>query len=545
MKKQQNTTAALYCRLSVDDGNLGGSVSIETQKLLLSQYCKDRNITEYSYYCDDGCSGTNFNRPAFRQMLEDIEDGKIGAVIVKDLSRFGRNYVEVGLHVERFKLNNIRFVAVDDNYDSTRNEDDLMFPMRNVMNEMYARDVSKKTKAAKKAKARSGQFIGSRAPFGYKLDPTDRHHLIIDEPAAQVVRRIFRLAAEGVGYNKTVRMFRDEKIMTPIAYFNRENPDFYKSDYWRQDFDWHVTSIRAILENEVYLGQIVYGKRRCISMKSTRTVKNAPEDWIVVENCHEPIISRELWDMVRKVLSAKHRTAKSGEVQMFSGLIYCSDCGHALTYSQRRRVDGSYHGAYSCWMYKTHGKGYCSSHYITFDAVYNLVLTDIQRVIFEARKHTDKFRETLEVKRKSLSETESKCHAAELESLERRYGELEKIIRKLYEDSVLGRISDERYESMLREYEQKQHEIREQIPLLKAQVSEAKRESEAADKFMRVINKFTIMDELNAAVLGELIDRIVVHDREIMPDGNEYQQIEIFFRFVGKIGNTANIRKVA
>ncbi len=252
--------AALYCRLSVDDGSFGGSVSIETQKILLEQYCQAHSITEYEFYCDDGYSGTNFQRPAFQRMLSDIHADKINLVVVKDLSRFGRNYMEVGLQVEHFKEQNVRFIAADDHYDSTVNEDDLMFPMRNVMNEMYARDVSKKTKAAKKAKAKAGQFMGSKPPFGYKLDPNDRHHLVIDEPAAEVVRRIFRLTAEGIGYNKIAKIFRAEKVLNPIAYFNQHNPDYFKSDYWRKEFDWHVTSVRVILNNEVYLGRLVYGK---------------------------------------------------------------------------------------------------------------------------------------------------------------------------------------------------------------------------------------------------------------------------------------------
>jgi len=220
MKEQQQYNAALYCRLSVDDGNYGGSVSIETQKLLLEQYCKDHKISSYYFYCDDGYSGTNFERPSFKEMLSDIDSGKINLVIVKDLSRFGRNYVESGMYVQRFTDNNIRFIAADDNYDSLVNSDDLLFPIKNVVNEMYAREVSKKTKAAKLAKARSGQYVGSKPPFGYKSDPSDRHHIIIDEPAAQVVSKIFRLASEGTGYNKITRILRDEKVLNPIGYVN-------------------------------------------------------------------------------------------------------------------------------------------------------------------------------------------------------------------------------------------------------------------------------------------------------------------------------------
>lgn len=545
MKKQQHYKAALYCRLSVDDGNFGGSVSIETQKILLEQYCKDHKITDYKFYCDDGCSGTNFDRPSFKKMLSDIDEGKINLVIVKDLSRFGRNYVEAGMYVQRFTDSNIRFIAADDNYDSLVNSDDLLFPIKNVVNEMYARDVSKKTKAAKKAKARDGQFIGSKAPFGYKIDPNDRHHLIVDEPAAQVVKRIFRLASEGVGYNKMAKIFREEKVLTPIAYFNLNNPDYFKSDYWRKEFDWQVTSIRAILNNEVYLGKLVYGKQRNKSMKSKEKVRNPKEDWIVVENCHEPIITQELWDTVHKILNAKHRPAKAGEVQMFAGLLYCSDCGHCLTYSQKQRKDGSYHGAYSCWMYKTHGKEYCASHYITFDTIYELVLIDIQRNLFQYRKNTDKFKSILSRKYQSDSQKQAEQITLEYEQKQKRCEELDKIISRLYEDNVLGRIGDERYESMSQSYELEQVEIKKALPILKSKIDELKRQSDCADNFINVIKKYTIIDKLDAAILNELIDKIVVHHKEQAEDGRTFQQIEIYYRFVGKLGTENELSKAA
>ncbi|HEZ7985927.1 MAG TPA: recombinase family protein [Ruminococcus sp.] len=537
MDKQQHYSAALYCRLSVDDGNYGGSgsVSIETQKIMLEQYCKDHAIKDYTYYCDDGSSGTNFNRPSFQQMYNDVNNGKINLVIVKDLSRFGRNYIEVGAYVEEFKESGVRFIAADDNYDSLVNSDDLMFPMKNVINELYARDVSKKTKAAKKAKARAGQYIGSKPPFGYKLDPNDRHHLIIDEPAAEVVRRIFRLAAEDVGYNKMAKKFRAEKVLTPIAYFNLHNPDYFKSDYWRKEFDWHVTSIRVILNNEVYLGKLVYGKQRCKSMKSKSVVKNPREDWIIVDDCHEPVISQELWDTVQKILNSKHRPAKTGEVQMFAGLLYCADCGHALTYSQKKRSDGTYHGTYSCWMYKTHGKEYCASHYITYNMIYNLVLIDVQRILFEHRRNEKGFKRFLDSKYQSSTEREAAGLQKEYEKKQKRCVELDKIISKLYEDSVLGKISESRFESMSLEYEKEQEEIRKNLPELKLRIEKLKEKSDAADKFINVIRKYTIIDKLDAAILNELIDKIVVHHKEKSEDGSTYQQIEIFYRFIGRL----------
>lgn len=367
----------------------------------------------------------------------------------------------------------------------------------------------------------------------------------MDEPAAQVVKRIFRLASEGVGYNKMAKIFREEKVLTPIAYFNPNNPDYFKSDYWRKEFDWHVTSIRAILNNEVYLGKLVYGKQRNKSMKSKEKVRNPKEDWIVVENCHEPIITQELWDTVHKILNAKHRPAKAGEVQMFAGLLYCSDCGHCLTYSQKQRKDGSYHGAYSCWMYKTHGKEYCASHYITFDTIYELVLIDIQRNLFQYRKNTDKFKSILSRKYQSDSQKQAEQITLEYEQKQKRCEELDKIISRLYEDNVLGRIGDERYESMSQSYELEQVEIKKALPILKSKIDELKRQSDCADNFINVIKKYTIIDKLDAAILNELIDKTVVHHKEQAEDGRTFQQIEIYYRFVGKLGTENELSKAA
>ena len=537
--------AALYCRLSVDDGSFGGSVSIETQKILLEQYCQSHEITSYEFYCDDGYSGTNFNRPAFQRMLTDIHADKINTAIVKDLSRFGRNYVEVGLQVEHFKEQNVRFIAADDHYDSTINEDDLMFPMRNVMNEMYARDVSKKTKAAKKAKAKAGQYIGSKPPFGYKLDPNDRHHLVIDEPAAEVVRRIFRLTADGAGYNKITRIFREEKVMNPITYFNQNNPDYFKADYWRKEFDWHVTSVRAILNNEVYLGMLVYGKRRNKTMKSKQMVKNPREEWIVAENTHEPIISKELWDTAHKVMSSKRRPAKTGELQIFAGLIYCADCGHCLTYGKKKRKDGSYYGAYDCWMYRTHGKEYCPSHYINYDTVYNLVLINLRTVLWNYRNNAQQFKSILERKFQTDSAKEAKKLQAEYEKKQSRFEEIDKILCKLYEDSALGKIPESRYEAMSAQYESEQRGIKESLPDLRQQIEQLKAESDATDKFVNLIKKYTVIDQLDAAILNELIDKIVVHHKEVAEDGRVFQQVEIYYRFIGKLENAAELKNAA
>ena len=537
MENTQPKKAALYCRLSVDDGRMGESVSIGSQKILLEQYCKDHGIENYETYDDDGYSGTNFERPAFQRMYEDIKNGLINMVLVKDQSRFGRSYIEVGMYVEKFKELGVRFIAVSDNYDSVVNENDMMFPMRNVLNDYFAREASIKTKTAKKAKAKAGQYIGSKPPFGYKLDPNDRHHLVIDEPAAEIVRKIFTLAAQGIGYNKTTRIFRDEKVLTPIAYFNLHNPDYFKSDYWRKEFDWHVTSIRVILENEVYLGRLIYGKQKCKSMKSKKKIKMPREEWIIVENCHEPIISQELWDRAHRMMSVKRRPTNTGEVQMFAGLLYCADCGHALTYSQKKRSDGSYHGTYSCWMYKTHGKEYCSSHYITFDAIYDLVLQDIRRILKSYRNNRNKFKEFLDSKCSGISSKRIVQLKRELEKSQNRITELDHLMNKLYEDNALKKISDERYIQMTNKFEEEQAELKKSISEMMAELTKFKNRTDEAEKFTKVINRYTDIKELDAEILNELIEKIIVHHKEEI-DGKTYQQVEILYKFVGDLNES-------
>ncbi len=537
MKNKQPKKAALYCRLSVDDGRMGESVSIGSQKLLLEQYCKDHAIDNYEVYDDDGYSGTNFDRPAFQRMYEDIQNGLIDTVLVKDQSRFGRSYIEVGMYVEKFKELGVRFIAVSDNYDSMKNENDMMFPMRNVLNDYFAREASLKTRTAKKAKAKAGQYIGSKPPFGYKLDPNDRHHLVIDEPAAETVRRIFRMAAQGIGFNRTTKIFREEKVLTPIAYFNLHNPDYFKSDYWRKEFDWHVTSIRVILENEVYLGKLIYGKQRCKSMKSKEKVKVPREDWIIVENCHEPIISQELWDEAHRMMSTKRRPTQTGEVQMFAGLLYCADCGHALTYSQKQRRDGTYHGAYSCWLYKTHGKEYCASHYINYDVIYDLVLKDIRRLLRSYRKNKDGFRAFLENRCSGISSKRIVMLKHELDKAQERVAELDHLLNKLYEDNALGKIPDNRYVQMSNRFEDEQSKLKESVNEMSSELAKYKLTTDETEKFTSVIDKYTDIKELDDIIINEFIDKIFVHHKEEI-DGKTFQQVEIYYKFVGNLNQT-------
>jgi DNA invertase Pin-like site-specific DNA recombinase len=389
-------------------------------------------------------------------MLGDIDGGKVNLVLTKDLSRFGRDYIQSGYYIERvFARKNVRYIAVDDGIDTLQNSNDILMPIKNVLNDMYARDISRKTRAAFNAKAKSGQFIGSRAPFGYKKSPEDKHKLIVDEPAAEVIRKIFDLAEQGYGYNRIAKALRAENILNPQAYFNQNNPDFYTSDYWKRPFDWHTTSVRALLNNMAYLGHVVFGKERLATINAKTTVKMPEDEWIVVRDTHEAIISQAQWDAAHEMLRSRKRENSSGEVQMFAGLLYCPDCGSALSYHGRRasKPNG---GEYSCLKYKTRGREYCSSHYIRYDALYRIVLTEIRRQACQAAHCEDQFRKRLQEIDGEKSKAQMAKARKQLEANEARAGDLDRIMTSLYEDKALGRITPARFDSMMGKYEAEQ-----------------------------------------------------------------------------------------
>jgi site-specific DNA recombinase len=531
--KQQTYNAAIYCRLSAEDNLAGESGSISTQRTLLTQYCKDKGFNIAGYYVDDGFSGTNFDRPDFERLLNDIDKGKINVVLTKDLSRFGRDYIQAGYFIEKvFERKNVRYIAVDDNIDTLNNNNDILMPIKNVLNDMYARDVSRKTRAAFNAKARNGEYIVSRPPFGYKKDPNNKHKLIVDEEAARTVRYIFKLCSEGNGYNRITKILRKEGYLNPIAYFNQNNPDYYKADYWRKPYDWHITSIRCILSNMVYLGHTVYGKQRVKIMSTSKKLKAPKEDWVITYNTHEPLVSQETWDLVQSLIKSRKRETRTGEVQIFSGLLRCSDCGSALSYAGKQKGD-TRKGEYSCWFYKTHGREYCSSHFITYDNIYNIVLEDIRTNARLAERFENRYlKQLLDVdsaKQKKQLEKDKKG----IEDLKNRIADLDKIVKKLYEDNVLGKITDKRFASLSGEYEKEQQELAEKLDALQEKVQSVKENANKAQQFLGFIRKYTELEKLDAKILNELIDKIVVHHKTVNEDGEKVQKIEIYYKFVG------------
>ena len=535
----EKTQAAIYCRLSQDDGSLGDSGSIQTQKALLTQYCQEHHMEIVDCYCDDGWSGTNFNRPAFQRMIGDIEGGKVNTVIVKDLSRFGREYAQMGLYIEHyFEEKGVRFLSLAENIDSSQGLNNLVLPFTNVINSLYARQASEKTKAAHRARAKNGMFLGSRAPYGYQKDPNDRHHLIVDPEAAEVVKEIFRMFADGIGYVRMTKILRERNILNPQAYFNQNNPDYYKhSDYWRKPFDWHATSVRAILNNPVYLGKLTFGKTKTKGFFDKRRVPTEESDWIVVEHTHEPLVSQELWDTVHQMMKARRRENGSGHVQPFAGLVKCAGCGSSLNASYDKKK-GKYTG-FSCWVYKNYGKQRCTSHAIGWQTLNRLVLEDIRCNAQVAKLAAARYVGVLLRAKLEKEKGETVRAERELKKAEKRIGELDKILAKLYEDQALGKISEVRYQAMAPGYEAEQASLQERVSQLREQLAHTQEVQDNVEQFVPLIQKYTDIQELTPHILNELIEKIVVHEKKVEEDGSKSQMVEIHYKFVGCIDLSA------
>ena len=536
MEKAQ---AAIYCRLSQDDGSLGESGSIQTQKAILTQYCQEHHMEIVDCYCDDGWSGTNFDRPAFQRMIGDIEAGRVNTVIVKDLSRFGREYAQMGLYIEHyFEEKGVRFLSLAENIDSSQGLNNLVLPFTNVINSLYARQASEKTKAAHRARAKNGMFLGSRAPYGYQKDPNDRHHLIVDPEAAEVVKEIFRMFADGIGYVRMTKILRERNILNPQAYFNQNNPDYYKhSDYWRKPFDWHATSVRAILNNPVYLGKLTFGKTKTKGFFDKRRVPAEESDWIVVEHTHEPLVSQELWDTVHQMMKARRRENSSGHVQPFAGLVKCAGCGSSLNASYDKKK-GKYTG-FSCWVYKNYGKQRCTSHAIGWQTLNRLVLEDIRRNAQVAKLAAARYVGVLLRAKLEKEKGETVRAERELKKAEKRIGELDKILAKLYEDQALGKISEARYQAMAPGYEAEQASLQERVSRLREQLAHTQEVQDNVEQFVPLIQKYTDIQELTPHILNELIEKIVVHEKKVEEDGSKSQMVEIHYKFVGCIDLSA------
>lgn len=535
---KQNETiigiTALYCRLSRDDGAEGESNSIANQKKLLAKYAKEHGFTNTKFYVDDGYTGTNFNRPGFQQMLEDMEMGYISTVIVKDSSRFGRNYLEVGQYTDYyFPEHNIRFIAINDCIDSENGEDDFS-AFRNVMNEMYAKDISRKVRSSHRLRGNAGEPLAP-PPYGYVKDPENKKKWIIDPDAAEIVRRIFRLCIEGNGNETIARILQDDKVLVPQAYWQSKGMSRGGKKTQPNPYKWCKTTIAKMLEQQEYCGDIINFKSYSKSFRNKTRVENPKENWAIFKDVHEPIIDRETWERVQELTqNSKRRKPKNENVKksIFTNLLYCGDCGHKLWFNINKQNPSI--RFYSCSNYKGL-RGTCeSTHYVREDSLEQVVKMELFKLATYLDHDEDAFAELLEHKTNKDSMAERKAAESALAAATARSQELLRLYERVYEDNVNGKVTDDWFMRLSHKYEVEQEELKKQMFDLKNKLDRLDTAQNSSGSFIRAIRKFMTMQTLTPIVLQELIDKIEVFPIE-GTGKNRTQRLVIHYRFVGCI----------
>ena len=529
----------IYCRLSNDDERDGESVSIENQKLLLQNYVRQRGWNEIDTYIDDGYSGTNFDRPGVKRLIEDAKAKRINVILVKDLSRFGRNYIEFGQYTDYlFPSLGCRFIALNNGIDteSTNGSTDVMCFL-NLFNEFYSRDTSKKVKAVKKACAENGKFMGTYPAYGYKRDPADKHHLVIDEDTAPIVRRIFEMRAAGTGFHAIAVMLNEEGIPSPgVLYYQRKG----QTDPRRVNHKWADQTVKNIVRSEVYIGNMVQGKTGTLSYKSRKLINKPEEEWIRVEGTHEPIISQELWDTVVSFDKKKVRKSSSadGYRSIFTGLVYCADCGFKMRNQVERFIykDGT-PGRYSsfiCGTYSRSGKGACTIHTIYENVLTHLVLEDIrEKARFAEYDPEQLIQQIIRLKDKEAKSRLSSCEQ-ELKTYTARLSELERLMQNLYEDKCAGTIPQTVFQTLMHKYEAERAEKSEAIPELERKVKSYMENRTDANRWLAIICRYTEITELDESILFELVDRIEVGETKKV-GGQRICDLRVYYRYVGNV----------
>ena len=521
---------ALYARLSKDDELQGESNSISNQKRILETYARDNGFLNYRFFVDDGWSGANFQRPGFMEMMDCVENGEVKCVITKDLSRMGRNYLQVGMFTEiTFPKKGVRFIAINDGVDSAQGDNDLT-PLKNLFNEWMVRDTSRKIKAVFRSKGMSGKPITSQPVYGYLKGEDGR--FIIDEEAAPVVKQIFSLCLAGNGPTKIARMLTEQEIPTPgtLEYRRTGSTRRYYPDYPHR---WATNTVVHILERKEYLGHTVNFKTEKISYKVKSSVENPEEKQAVFENTHEPIIDLATWERVQELRKQRKRPNRYDEVGLFSGLLFCADCGSVL-YQQRYENKTRRQDCYICGNYKKRVKD-CTAHFIRTDLLTAGVTANLRKVTSYAAKHEKQFMKLLIEQNEDGGKRRNAAKKKELDAAEKRIAELSAIFKRLYEDSVTGRISDERFAELSADYEAEQRQLKERAAELQGELSKAQEATVNAGKFMNIVRKYTSFEELTPTLLREFIEKIVVHECSYDENKNRRQEIEIYYSFVGKV----------
>ena len=522
---------ALYCRLSKDDEQIGDSNSIVHQKEILAKYAKEHGFVNCEFYVDDGFSGTNFNRPDFQRLMTDAEEGKISTVIVKDMSRFGRDYIMVGYYTEIYFSNlDIRFIAINDNVDSNIQTENDLTPFKNVFNEWYAKDTSKKIRAVFKAKGNSGKHLTTNPPFGYIKDPNDKDKWIIDEEAAGTVRRIFQMFVDGVRMPEIARKLTEEKVETPQLYNIHRGRSIHKLSEYPEI--WSVGTIKNILDQVAYVGHTVNFQTAKKSYKNKKQVRLPKEGWVIYRNTQEAVIDEKTFETVQQMRNVKRAYTKFNEPNMFSGLLFCADCGNRLTIqriAKHREADN-----FSCATYRKKKKGLCSSHRILVSELTEVVKSDLQKVCEYVFLHEKEFTdEYLSGSKKETEKFQSKTKS-EIKRLSDRQEEIGKIIRKLYEDNVSGRITDERFDFLAKSYEDEGNDLKQKTIELQNALTASVQDEEKLSKFLKIVKTYTEIQELTPEILNSFIEKIYIGETERY-DGRKMQDVEIIYKFVGAI----------
>lgn len=523
---------ALYCRLPCDDDLQGDSNSIRNQKMLLKQYADEHRLRNVKFYVDDGYSGSNFDRPDFKRMIDDIDNGKVSTVIVKDMSRFGRDHILVGYYTKYyFAEADVRFIAVYDQVDSETNPDDDITPFKNILNEMYAKDCSKKIRAVVKAKGNAGKHITTLPPLGYKKDPNDKEKWVIDECGAETVREIFSLCMNGYGPTQIARILTERKVDTPVVYFHKHGlptPSKIRdgSEIWSQK------SVAGILENLEYTGCTVNFKYCKKSYKSKKCIKLPQEEWLVFENTQEAIIDRQTFDTVQKIRQCKRRPTLMGEMNALSGMLYCADCGKRMYLCRCTTMKQAEY--FNCSTYRKKKKNLCTSHQITVKAVETLLLEDLRRTVRFAKSQKQTFLQLLQNNADEKGKQELKANTRDLTAAEERIKALDKIIQSLYEDKVAGKLSEERYLKLSETYEAEQATLTERVKTLKTAIDRSKERKDRIRDFMKLVDKYSDIKELTPEIIRSFVDRIIVHEKR-KENGHYRQDVEIIYNFIGAV----------
>ncbi|MEA4942111.1 MAG: recombinase family protein [Oscillibacter sp.] len=520
---------ALYCRLSHDDGLDGESNSIHNQKVMLEQYASSHGFQNLQFYVDDGISGTTFNRPGLTQMTSEVEAKHVSTVIVKDLSRLGRNSYLMATYLESiFPDNNVRFIAINDDVDSDKGDND-MAPFRNLFNEWHVRDTSKKIRLVFEMKGNSGKHLCTRIPYGYRKDPQDASHWIVDDEAASVVRQIYAWCLDGYGPCEIARMLREKHVLTPSAYLLSKGGHPIRRPM--QDNAWFVNTVSGILAQEAYTGCTVNFKTYRKSYKDKKMVQNPPEKRKVFENTQEAIVDKATWNRVQQLRKNKRRPTKTGKSSIFSGLLFCGDCGRKMCFATSKYCSPNQEH-FVCSGCKSNPK-VCSTHYIREQVLHDLVLEHLRQTLSFARKHENEFVAQLGRQAEAVQKKELAAQRRTLAKAQARLVELDKLFQRIYEDNVNRKITDEQFDKLSASYTEEQKTLNSQIPGLKTTLESKETESVNLTQFLKLVREYTEIPELTATILNQFIEKILVYAPKKI-DGKRTQRIEIIYNFIGQ-----------